>query len=196
MSIHHSAAAWGASVADPRSVPEFRLDPGRAALDAILRHARHEPRDAMPALIAWWRLLALATPAARSRLLEQLKQAVRRGEAAPRAFLPIALGDTDTDLVVAATAAYLGGAGPVSIQWREQALEDTLDWIRRELALKRGAVFTALLRVGDEAIHARLAGLRGRLTAVERDEVWACCAGDDCAATQQFLADWQAAPAG
>jgi hypothetical protein len=165
------------------------------ALEEILRYARHEPHDAMPALIAWWRLLAPVAPAARGALLERLRRLVRRGAATPRAFLPAALGDTDATLVVAATAGYLG-AGPVSLEWRARAVEDALDWIRRGLALNGGAVFVALLRLQDEDLHARLAGWRGRLSVSQRETVWSCCSGDPCPATQQFLADWRAESTG
>lgn len=195
MSFLQNAVAQDASV--PARVAVSHPDVPDAcapALEAILRHARHESRDTMPALLAWWGLLATSGLAERGGLLEQLRQRVRRGEATPRALLPAALGDTDASLVTAATSGYLG-AGPVSVEWRAQAIDDALDWIRRGLALNAAGVFVALLRLQDEEVHARLRGLRGRLHPTQRDTVWSCCAADVCPATQLFLADWRAEPA-
>lgn len=192
MSILQSAVAEDASApscvrSSQPGVPEARAQ----ALETILLHTRQDSRDTMPALVAWWRLLANSGPAARGDLLEQLRQRVRRGAATPRAFLPAALGDSDASLVIAATAGYLG-AGPVSVEWRARAVDDALDWIRRGLALNAAGVFVALLRLQDEEIHVRLRGLRGRLDVAQRATVWSCCAADACEATQEFLADWRA----
>ena len=110
-------------------------------------------------------------------VVDELRAAVRRGETTARAWLPVGLGETDPALVREAVLGYLGQT-PVSIERRECAASDALDWIRRGLALNRVAVFVALLQLGDVAINERLAGLRGRLTAAETAAVW--CEFRDC----------------
>ena len=119
-----------------------------------------------------------------------MRGAVRRDETTSRAWLTVALGETDPGLVREAVLGYLGGT-PVSIERRELVAGDALDWIRRGLALNRVAVFVALLQLGDVTINERLAGLRGRLNAAEAAAVWCAFADCDGTASGDFIAEWR-----
>ncbi|MBK7903582.1 MAG: hypothetical protein IPJ97_12055 [Proteobacteria bacterium] len=90
-----------------------------------------------------------------------------------------------------AVLGYLG-ATPVSIERRELAVGDALDWIRRGLALNRVAVFVALLQLRDVTINERLAGLRGRLNEAEAAAVWHAFADCDGTPGADFIAEWRA----
>jgi hypothetical protein len=176
------------------------LQPGRADVSAhrallralILAGARGAaPAAVTAALMRYWQELRLASVTQRRWVAAELRAAVRRGETTSRAWLAIAVGETDPELVREAVLGYLGGT-PVSIERREIAVGDALDWIRRGLALNRVAVFVALLQLGDVTINERLAGLRGRLNGAEAAAVW--CAFADCDGTPSgdFIAEWQA----
>jgi hypothetical protein len=143
------------------------------------------------ALLHYWRALRLAGVTQRRWVTEELRAAVRRGGTTARAWLPVALGETDSLLVREAVLGYLG-ATPVSVERRERAVADTLDWIRRGLALNRVAVFVALLQLGDLEINERLAGLRGRLTAAEAAAVWREFGDCDGTPSGDFIAEWRA----
>ena len=163
-----------AVAARPESQPE-RADVAadRALLRALLVAGARGAAPALTtaALLHYWRALRLASVTQRRWVVDELRAAVRRGETTARAWLPVGLGETDPALVREAVLGYLGQT-PVSIERRECAASDALDWIRRGLALNRVAVFVALLQLGDVAINERLAGLRGRLTAAETAAVW------------------------
>lgn len=165
----------------------------RALLRALLVAGARGAAPALTtaALLHYWRDLRLASRTQRRWVVAELRAAVRRGETTARAWLPVALGETDPALVREAVLGYLGGV-PVSIERRERAAGDALDWIRRGLALNRVAVFVALLQLGDAAINERLASLRGRLTAAEAAAVW--CEFGDCDGTPSgdFIAEWRA----
>jgi hypothetical protein len=165
----------------------------RALLRALLMAGARGAAPALTtaALLHYWRELRLASVTQRRWVVAELRAAVRRGETTARAWLSVALGETDPALVREAVLGYLGGT-PVSIERRERAAGDALDWIRRGLALNRVAVFVALLQLEDVAINDRLAGLRGRLTAAETAAVW-CEFGDcDCTPSGDFIAEWRA----
>ncbi len=119
----------------------------------------------------YWRDLQSTDASQRRWIVEELRVAVRRGETTACAWLSVVLGETDPALVREAVLGYLGGT-PVSVERRERAVDDALEWIRRGLALNRVAVFVALLRLEDSALNERLSGLRGRLTAIETAAVW------------------------
>jgi hypothetical protein len=165
----------------------------RALLRALLAAGARGAAPALTtsALLHYWRELRLSSVTQRRWVVAELRAAVRRGETTARAWLPVALGETDPSLVCEAVLGYLGGT-PVSVERRERAAGDALDWIRRGLALNRVAVFVALLQLGDVAINERLAGLRGRLTEAETAAVW--CEFGDCDGTPSgdFIAEWQA----
>lgn len=165
----------------------------RALLRALIVAGAHRagPAETMAALMRYWRELRLASVLQRRWVVAELRAAVRRGEATTRAWLPVALGETDHDLVREAALGYIG-ATPVSIERHERAVDDALDWIRRGLALNRVAVFVALLQLEDVAVNERLAGLRGRLSAVEAAAVWCKLANCDGTRSGDFIVDWRA----
>lgn len=176
------------------------LQPERAAVSAhrallralILAGARGAaPAVVTAALMRYWQELRLASVTQRRWVAAELRAAVRRGETTSRAWLPVAIGETDPELVREAVLGYLGGT-PVSIERREIAVGDALDWIRRSLALNRVAVFVALLQLGDVTINERLAGLRGRLNGAEAAAVWCAFADCDVTSSGDFIAEWQA----
>jgi len=168
------------------------------ATQAALRHALivAGARGAAPALttaalMLYWRDLQLTDASQRRWIVEELRVAVRRGETTARAWLSVALGETDPALVREAVLGYLGGT-PVSVERRERAAGDTLDWIRRGLALNRVAVFVALLQLEDGALNERLAGLRGLLTATEATAVWNAFDASAGTTSGDFIAKWRA----
>mgnify|MGYP000143102866 CR=1 FL=1 len=69
---------------------------------------------------------------------------------------------------------------------------DALEWIRRGLALNRAAVFVALLQLEDAAVNERLAGLRGRLDALETAAVWQELEGRAGSPSGDFITEWRA----
>ena len=168
--------------------------PARAALQHALIAAG--ARGAAPALtttalMLYWRGLQSTSAPQRRSIVEELRLAVQRGETTARVWLPVALGDTDPALVREAVLGYLGGT-PVSVERRERAAGDTLDWIRRGLALNRVAVFVALLQLEDGALNERLAGLRGLLTATEATAVWNAFDASAGTTSGDFIAKWRA----
>jgi hypothetical protein len=185
---HHAVATRPAQLTERADVAAHR-----ALLRAlILAGARRAaPAATTAALMRYWQELRLASVTQRRWVVAELRGAVRRGETTSRAWLPVALGETDPGLVREAVLGYLGGT-PVSIERRERAAGDALDWIRRGLALNRVAVFVALLQLGDVALNERLAGLRARLNEAEAAAVW--CEFADCDGTPSgdFIAEWQA----
>jgi hypothetical protein len=100
-----------------------------------------------------------------------------------------ALGDVDETLVCDAVTEFIG-THPVSVDRRRAAVEQAADWIRRGLALNRGAVFAALLSCGDASIDESLAGLRLILTQGEIEAVCRHAVARPSRATRLFLADW------
>ncbi len=170
---------------------------GVAAL-AALRHALivAGARGAAPALttaalMLYWRDLQSTDASQRRWIVEELRVAVRRGETTACAWLSVVLGETDPALVREAVLGYLGGT-PVSVERRERAVDDALEWIRRGLALNRVAVFVALLRLEDSALNERLSGLRGRLTAIETAAVWNEFDAGAGTPGGDFIAEWRA----
>lgn len=143
------------------------------------------------ALVKYWQCLASSTAQQRRSLAERLRAAIRAGETTPRAWIPVALGDHDSTIVSEAVLGYLGGA-PVSVERREHALADALEWIRRDLSLNRVAVFVTLLQQQDVTLNERLACLRGRLSDAQANAVCSALAASEDAATREFIAEWQA----
>jgi hypothetical protein len=168
--------------------------PGRMLRDAIAAGRRGaEPALTTRAVLTGWRWLGGCCVAERQALHADLRQAIARGQTTPRAWLPIAVAETNPALLRAAVAGYIGSA-PRSVAEREQALEDVIEWFRRDLTLDRVAVFEALLALREPAVNARLALLRGRLTAAERDRVRNGFAAATDAATREFFAEWDDDP--
>jgi hypothetical protein len=147
------------------------------------------PADLTAALLRYWHELPRHDVAARERLLASIRARVRSGELAERAFAVFVLGDGDASIVGAATAEYVG-AHPVSVEWRQAAIADAIDWIRRALPLSRGAVFGALLALHDPAVNESLAGLRLVLGHGEIATACRFASARPAAATREFLAGW------
>lgn len=139
------------------------------------------------ALISYWHRLPAESPVVRRKTLDAIRERVRAGLEPRSALVPFALGDVDDGIVASATQAYVTtGAGSNDADASCEATE----WVRRGLALNRGAVFTALLAAGDAAVHERLAAQRLSLSA---EEVAAVCRQLPAAPTKPvlaFLREW------
>lgn len=143
------------------------------------------------ALIHYWQRLPAESPAARRRCLESACERVSRGAEPPAALLPYALGDADDEIVAAATRAWLRTRA-ASNHGDGQATDDAVEWVRRGLALNRGAVFGALLSQGHEATLARLATLRLGLSASEVQTACRVLGPAPDERVVEFLVDWLA----
>jgi hypothetical protein len=139
------------------------------------------------ALISYWHRLPVESPAARRKTLDAIRNRVRAGLEARSTLLPFALGDVEDGIVAEATQAYVATlAGSTDAD----ALIEATEWVRRGLALSRGAVFGALLALEDERVVERLAALRLVLSAAEIESACRVLgnAPGPCATT--FLRDW------
>ncbi len=150
---------------------------------------RRASADLTPVLVQYWQALPHVAVEERTRWLAATIARVRTGETTTRAFVAHALGDMDEGIVFAAAAHY-AGAHPISIERRQAAVGEAADWIRRGLALNRGAVFAALLSLGDASVDDTLAGLRLILTHAEIEVVCRQAAARPSRATRTFLAEW------
>lgn len=140
------------------------------------------------ALIDYWQALPAQSAALRHLRLEEAGARVRRGALGPEALVPFALADVDAEVVVQATLRYVRAGHEGA--FREAAAAEALEWIRRGLALNRGAVFAALLSLGDKAVNDSLAGLRLGLPAEEVATVCRLATATPCSATREFLRSW------
>jgi hypothetical protein len=143
------------------------------------------------ALIRYWQRLPAESTAARRHALDSACQRVSAGIEARSALLPYALGDTDDDIVGSATLAYVG-ADVAGSPGAFEAIDDAADWVRRGLALNRGAVFGALLAHGEGRILERLAALRLGLSAAEVEVACRVLGPAPDARAVEFLLDWLA----
>jgi len=141
------------------------------------------------ALIDYWKRLPVEPPAARRRRLDTLIERIRAAADRRDALLPFALGDVEDGIVAAATREYLHSAGAATRD-RHAVLHDAIEWIRRSLALNRGAVFAELLSLEDESITARLAPLRLGLSTSEVETACRNLAPRTGSLVAEFLADW------
>jgi hypothetical protein len=148
-----------------------------------------------PALIDYWRKLPGRSAALRRSALEDLRRRVEAREQEPAALIAYALGDVDEDVVFGATTGYLGAAHSTTAVGTS-ASTDTIEWIRRGLALNRGAVFAALLSRGDDDINARLLPLRLALSTEEIATVCRRAARKPCDRSRAFLREWHELLAG
>jgi hypothetical protein len=190
-SIHPSASPC--AFAAPDTLATTRVgEPHADSLQALVTAGRRGAPAAatMQAARLCWRLLACTSVDQRRALHDALRRAIDCGQTTTRAWLPVALGETDPALIGAAVTGYLGTA-PRSVEQREQALVDVVEWFRRGLALDGVAVFIALLAARDPEVNDRLALVRGRLSEVERARVLREFAGTTDAATRDFLDDWR-----
>jgi hypothetical protein len=139
------------------------------------------------ALISYWHRLPAESPVARRKTLDAIRERVRAGLEPRSALVPFALGDVDDGIVVVATQAYVaGGTGPADADAPHEATE----WVRRGLALNRGAVFGALLAADDERIIERLGALRLVLSAPEIEAVGRALGAQPGPRALAFLRDW------
>jgi len=139
------------------------------------------------ALISYWHRLPAESPAARRKTLDAIRERVRAGLEPRSALVPFALGDVDDGIVVAATQAYVAaGPGPADAG----ALNEATEWVRRGLALNRGAVFGALLAAADDHAIERLAALRLVLSTVEIEAVGRAIGPRPGPRALAFLRDW------
>jgi hypothetical protein len=119
------------------------------------------------ALISYWQRLPAESPAIRRLNLAALRDEVRQGHRPPEALVTAILGDVDDEIVHAATRAYLEACATLPSAHRVAATDAAVEWVRRGLALNRGAVFAGLLATGDTVVHERLAALRLSLSTEE-----------------------------
>jgi hypothetical protein len=141
------------------------------------------------ALIQYWQRLHAEPPAVRRRCLDAACGRVRLGAEPRSVLLPYALADTDEDVVAAATQAYLrAGASGTTVD--SGAAGEAVDWVRRGLALNRGAVFGALLAQGEEATLERLLALRLVLSAPEVEAACRVLGPEPAERAVEFLVDW------
>jgi len=154
-----------------------------------------EPAAVTRAILSGWQWLAERAVSARRELQADLRDAIARGHTTTRAWLPLAVAETDSSLIRVAIAGYLGSA-PRSVEQRGHALDDVVEWFRRDLTLDRVAVFVALLALREPDVNARLTSLRGRLADAERDRVLREFAGDTDDLTREFIAAWLGQPPG
>ena len=88
----------------------------------------------------------------------------------------------------AATSAYVGVVRDA--RERNAAAHDATEWVRRGLAINRGAVFAALLALGDDGINERLLSLRLALSADDVATVCRRAARRSCERSRAFLHEW------
>jgi hypothetical protein len=139
------------------------------------------------ALISYWHRLPAESPVARRKTLDAIRERVRAGLEPRSALVPFALGDVDDGIVVVATQAYVAaGAAPAEAD----ALHEATEWVRRGLALNRGAVFGSLLAADDERIIERLGALRLVLSAPEIEAVGRALGAQPGPRALAFLRDW------
>jgi hypothetical protein len=146
-------------------------------------------RSITPVLIDYWHRLPSSPVHQRRHNAHESCNRVREGRLPVDALLPYVLGDPDEDVVFAATSAYVGAPRDGAAA-RRLSIDDAIEWVRRGLALNRGAVFAALLAAGDPRINARLQPLR--LTLGEEDVSTVCRRVDHDARrpTRKFLREW------
>jgi hypothetical protein len=139
------------------------------------------------ALIDYWHRLPAESPAARRKLLDTYCDRVRAGLEPREVLLPFALGDVDDAIVAAAAQAY--AAASVGVHDVDPSCNAT-EWVRRGLALNRGAVFGALLALEDERALERLAALRLVLSANEVEAACRVLGAQPGPRAREFLQDW------
>lgn len=141
------------------------------------------------ALISYWHRLPAESPVVRRKTLDAIRERVRAGLEPRSALVPFALGDVDDGIVVAATQAYVAaGAAPADAD--ADVAHEATEWVRRGLALNRGAVFGALLALEDERVIERLAALRLVLSPAEVEAVGHVLGGEPGPRATAFLRDW------
>jgi hypothetical protein len=158
----------------------------------LLAQARASAPSPLSRLLeTYWRALPAITSEERLQLVQRLGDAARHAPQDRRCVAVPLLGDPDDAVVFAATLAY-ASRGPLPLERRRLVLEQVLDWIRRGLALRRSAVFAALLSLRDAQIDDLLRPLRLRLSIEEFHAVGTTLRTQSEGAGQEFLAEWAA----
>jgi hypothetical protein len=143
------------------------------------------------ALISYWHRLPAESPPARRRALDALRERIRAGVEPRAAVLPFAIGDVDDGIVAGATRCYLTADGrPAATCATDDAITECADWVRRGLALNRGAVFGALLGLEDERAGESLASSRLGLSAAEVETACRVLGPVPGARAAAFLREW------
>lgn len=137
------------------------------------------------ALVDYWTALPSRTKSARLRTVEDLRRRVDSGTLEPAVLLPPALGDADEEVVFRATSAWLSAHEDVVA-----AAGEASEWVRRGLAINRGAVFAALLALAEEAVNERLLRLRLVLSSDDVETLCRCTSRRNCPRTRAFFGDW------
>jgi hypothetical protein len=105
--------------------------------------------------------------------------------------VPFALADVDEGIVATATHAYVASAMTATAGVDpEEPIAEAAEWIRRGLALNRGAVFGALLALDDARAVERLAALRLLLSASEVEVACRLLGRSPGPLALSFLRDW------
>ena len=144
-----------------------------------------------PALISYWHRLPAECAATRRKSLDATRERVRGGREPAAALVPFALGDVDEGIVASATHAYIAAAMAATSDVDPVApIAEAVEWIRRGLALNRGAVFGALLALDDERAVMRLAPLRLLLSASEVEVACRVLGNSPGPLALGFLSDW------
>ena len=168
------------------------LDPVTKLESGLLAQARTSAPSPLSRLLeTYWRALPAITSEERLQLVQRLGDATRHAQQDRHCVAVPLLGDPDDAVVFAATLAY-ASRGPLPIERRRLVLEQVLDWIRRGLAVRRSAVFAALLSLRDTQIEDFLRPLRLRLSVEEFHAVVATLRARSEGAGQEFLDEWAA----
>jgi hypothetical protein len=141
-----------------------------------------------PVLIDYWQRLPGRPADSRRRSVEDCCRRVRAGELPAAALVTYALGDIDDEVVFAAATGFVRAARAAADAG--SPVDDAIEWVRRGLALNRGAVFAALLSAGDASVNERLAAHRLTLSSGEVATVCRKIAGDGRKPTLAFLRNW------
>ena len=141
-----------------------------------------------PALISYWHRLPAESPSVRRERLQTTRDRVCAGMEPAAALVPFALGDVDAGIVAEGTRAWIAAAADATS--RSTAVAEAAEWIRRGLALNRGAVFGALLDLEDAEALEHLGGLRLSLSAAEVEVACDVAGTTAQARTRAFIAGW------
>ena len=143
------------------------------------------------ALITYWHRLPAEPPSARRATLDGVRDRIRGGIEPRDTLVPFALGDVDDGIVASATQAYVASFVATHVASADaDAGAEAIEWVRRGLALNRGAVFGALLALEDERVVERLAALRLVLSAVEVEAACRVLGAEPGSHATAFLRDW------
>jgi hypothetical protein len=180
------------AVAGAGPVPGTTETVAESVLQVLLAAGqRGRPHDMTGrALVVYWQWLRDAATDARAVLFERLREAVASGRCGPESWVPAILGEHDFELARVATREYLG-LRPVSLERHEACIGCARDWVQRDLALNRAAVFAGLVERADPATLDALRGLRGLFSPAESSVVIDACRrirGDEL---QEFLDEWR-----